>query len=276
MITRRRVKMMPIPEYRRRVFNECMLECMDRIHGMILNGSPGTEEMDYHDKENMTKMASKMCRAFYNSELCLDTCTVDQTKKRLSEAVTFIRDCVDVCESIANDKAKCATEEGCEMDDAQKIELSDEDEELIDKLFDEKSPELQVDTIRDATVKALVAEDQKAQEIRDAMNIANSQVAAGQPPEVMKETVERINGRGPTSLMNAIINRYTAAAIKDVNENAEGGVASVGQVMRENADVIKTRSVMLYTLYEMANVFGIIKYTPAEVKKLTEQIYYNK
>ena len=275
MITRKHVKRMAIPEYRRRVFNECMLTCMDKIHGQILNGDLSAD-VDSMDADRMNKMASNLCREFYKSELCLDKCTVDQTKKRLSEAVTFIKDCVDVSESIANDKAECAAKEGCEMDDDQEIELSDEDEELIDKLFEEKSPELQVDTIRDATVKALVAEDQKAQEIRDAMNIANSQVAAGQPPEVLKETIERLNSRGPTSLMNAIINQVTAVAIRDVNENSDGGVTSVGKVMQENADEIKTRAVMIYTLYEMANVFGITKYTPAEAKKLAEKIYYNR
>lgn len=265
---------MMIPEYQRRVFNEAMLTCMEKMHAQILNGGSG-ECCGFEDKADM-KMAAKMCREFFKDELKLDESTIRMTMKRLSESVTFIRDCADVSNTIAESKAKCAAEEGCEMDQDQKIELSDEDQELIDKLFDEKSPDLQVDQIRDATVKALVAEDQKAQELKRSMDIANSQVAAGEDPAVMEETVRRLDQRGPTSLMNAIINRVTTAAIHDVSESATGKDFSIGNVMKENADIIKSRAVMLYTLYEMANVCGIVHWTPAQVKRISEEIYYGK
>ena len=265
---------MLIPEYKRRVFNEAVLTCMDKIHGMILNGD--VTDVDPMDAERFKTMASSMCRTFFDSELKLSESTISQTKARLSESITFIKDCVNVSEAIAEQKACDAAEKDCEMDNDQKIELSDEDEALIDKLFDEKGPEMQVEQIRDATVQALVAEDQKAQEIKDSMNIANSQVAAGSDPAVLKETVERLEKRGPTSLMNAIINNVTTAAIRDVNEHAKGGVGSIAKVMQENADEIKTRAVMIYTLYETSNVMGIRKRTPTEVKRLAEEIYYGK
>ena len=71
------------------------------------------------------------------------------------------------------------------------------------------------------------------------------------------------------------MNSVAADAVRDVNENAKAPV-SVGSVMSENADEIKKRATMIYMMYESANTFGIVKYTPAEIKRLSEEIYYNK
>lgn len=260
-------------EYKRRVFNECMLECMCKIHGQILNGDCAETE---YCPDRLTNMANNLCRNFYNKKLDLDKCQIRQTKANLAESVTFIKDCIALSEAIAEDKAEYAKEKGIEMEADQKVELATEDKDLIDKLFNDKNPTLQVDQIRDATVKALLAEDRKAQEIKDSLDIANSQVTNGEP-EALKEAVSRIEHRGPTSLMNAILNRVTAVAVKDINENAKNGaVVSVGQIMQENAQEIRGRATMIYTLYEMSNVFGIHKYTPNEIRKESENIYYEK
>ena len=258
-------------EYRRRVFNKCMLECFSRIHESCTGLKFGTG--DFH-QDTLSKMGKQMCDAFYTEKLQLNDCTISQTKAKLSEAVTFIQDCINISETIAEDKMKIAQENELEINKNQEVELSPEDTDLIDKVFDEKGPQVQVDVIRDATVKALLAEDKKAQEIRDSLSIAQSQVAAGDA-NAMEETVSRLNSRGPTSLMNAIINSVSMAAVKNVNENSATPVA-VGKVMTENADEIKTRATMIYMLYEMASVFGIEKYTPAKVKAEADAIYYNK
>lgn len=262
------MKKISIYEYKRRVFNECMLECMCKLHSQILNGSEAGE-VDAHAAE----MANRMCRTFIKDDLKLAESTIRTTTDRLSEAVTFIKDCINVSTGIANEKAEDADVEDLEMGEEQDIELCDEEKSLIDKLFEEKSPDLQVDAIRDATVTALLAEEKKSAEIRDSLSIANSQVAAGADPSVLKETIDRLD-RGPTSLMNAIINSVTQTAVKNVNENS--GTTNIGQVMSENADEIKTRAVMVYALYEMANVFGIHKYSAKEVEELAKKIYYNK
>lgn len=260
-------------ELRRRVFNHALLECFSKIHESCC-GDCCTDNDDPHHDRNIT-MAKKMSDAFFGDMLALNGCTINQTKARLSEAVTFIQDCINISEAIAQDKADIAKEENMEIPEDQKIELSPEDEELIEKLFDEKGPEVQIDAVRDATVKALLAEDKKAQEIKDSLSIAQSQVAAGGDPKVMEETVSRLSGRGPTSLMNAIMNSVSAAAVRDVNENAKTPV-SVGTVMAENATEIKNRAIMIYSLYECSSVFGIKSYTNAEVKKIAEEIYYGK
>ena len=157
----------------------------------------------------------------------------------------------------------------------QEIKLGAEDKALIDKLFHDKNPELQVDQIRDATVNALLAEDKKAQEIKDSLSIANAQVSNGGDPETLKEAVSRIEHRGPTSLMNAIINRVTTMAVQDINENSKTPM-TVGEIMKENAEEIRDRATMIYALYEMANVLGIHKYTVNEIKAEAEKIYYGK
>jgi len=220
-------------------------------------------------------MADKMCRTYFTEELELKDSTIEQTKKRLSEAVTFLQDCLEICESIADDKADVAAKNDMDVDATQPIELSPEDEELIDRVFDEKEPDLQVNEIRDATVRALVEEDKKAQEIRDSLSIAQSQVAAGGDPAVMEEVVNHLNQRGPTSLMNAIMNTMSANAIRTVNEDV-GHFVPAGTVMRENAEEIRTRSCMAYTLYEMTNVLGIHKWSRDEVKHIAQKIYYEK
>ena len=265
------MKFMLNSEYKRRVFNECMLECMCRIHGQILNGDCAD---DSYDPDRLSGMANRLCRTFVNAQLHLEKNEIRQTKAELSEAVTFIQDCIALSESIAEDKAEYAKEKGVEMASDQEVSLSNEDKDLITRLFDEKSPELQVQKIRDATVKALVAEDQKAQEIKDSLNIANAQVANGSP-EALKEAVSKIEHRGPTSLMNAILNQVTTMAVADINEHAKSPV-SVGTVMKENAEEIRNRATMIYTLYEMSNVFGLHRYTPNEIKSEASRIYYGK
>lgn len=264
---------MSLVEYRRRVFNKALLEGMCKIHGKILNGDlsidPGT------GSDRMACMAKRMCTKFYEDELDLKNNTIHQTKQTLKESTTFIQDLVEASEEIAEQKMKDAKDAEIEMDQDQEIELGDEDKELLDQLFNQKSPDLQVDQIRDATVKALLAEDRKAQEIKDALSLANSTVPANGSTDttVMKETIDRLNRRGPTSLMNAILNGMSGLAVQSVMETAAG--KSVGDIMKENADEIKTRAVMLYTLYEMNNVL-IRPYTKKEIQMISESIYYGK
>lgn len=255
-------------EYRRRVFNHALLECFSRIQEACC-------EIDPHEEARLADIAKKMSDVFYTDMLKLDTAQIDTTKKNLDGSCTFIKDCVGICESIACDKMKEACDADMDIPDDQKIELSDEDEGLIDKLFDEKAPTVQIDAIRDATVKSLVAENDKAQEIKNALEIAQSQVADNSSPEALEETVSRLENRGPTSLMNAILNQISETAIRDVHANNDKPIGP-GEIMSENAEEIKNRAVMVYSLYEASNVFGIKKWTPAMVKAEAEKIYYNK
>ena len=255
-------------EYKRRVFNKAFLECCSKIHSECT----GFDCADPKQK-NLVEMGKKMCDKFYTDMLDLNSCTIDKTKANLNGACTFIKDCVNVCESVACSKCEDAAEEELEIPEEQEIELGPEDQAVIDKLFDEKNPELQVDQVRDATVKALIAEDKRAQEIKDSLDIAQSQATAEGKPEVMEETVKRINGRSPTSLMNAILNAVSGMAVKDINENSKTPV-SIGSVMKENSEEIKNRSILLYTLYESASVFGIHKFTQDEIKAEAKKSYY--
>lgn len=265
------LKRITYSEYKRRVFNTALLECFCKIHGQVLNGAC---ENDEPCDERMTDMANRLCRTFMNTEMALECSTISQTKARLSESSEFMKDCGDVCEDIAEKKCKDASDNKVEVTDGEVVELSQEDKALINQLFDTKGPTPQVDRIRDATVAALVAEDKKAAEIKQAVDIAQSKVASGENPKALEETVKRLNRVGPTSLMNAIMNNVSAIAVKDINES--GNFTSVGKVMQENADEIKTRAVAIYALYETLSVFGLKKYTPADVKQLATEIFYEK
>lgn len=271
MMRTRYVRTMSYPEYRRRVFNKALIECFCQIHGQILNGDSAE---DAPTDERMNQMAKRLCSNFYKEELHLDTNTISQTKAQLAEAVQFVKDCADTAEDIADDKTEDAQEHGLTISVDQDVELSDEDKAVIEQLFDAKNPKQQVDEIRDATVAALVAEEHKADEIKQSIDIAQSKVSSGEDPNSLEETVRRLEHVGPTSLMNAIMNNISAQAVKDISES--GNFVSVDKVMQDNADDIKSRAVAVYALYEMANVFGVHRYTPAEVKAISTSIYYEK
>ena len=264
-------KKLLMPEYKRRVFNRALLECFCRIHGQILNGSC---EDDAVTDERMSTMANKLCSNFYTEELNLKNATVQATQARLAEAVHFLKECGEVCEDIADHKVEDAKEEGLVMEDDQKIELSDADKAVLDQVFENRNPTPQIDAIRDATVNALVEEEKKSKEIKDAIDIAKSQVASGENPNALEETTSRLGKVGPTSLMGAIMNNITVQAIRDINES--GNLGNLSQAISDNAQSIKSRAAMMYSLYEMASAFGIHHYTNAEVKKLAFDIYHDK
>ena len=149
-------KRISIYEYKRRVFNKCLLECMTRVHGMILNGdgmnglNPFASDMENAEVEQTNKLAAKMCEKYMCDEMHLAESTIQTTRKRLSESITFMHDVMDVSEAIADAKAEDVKKAGVEMDDDQEIELNQEDQAVIDHLFDEKTPEMQIDQIRDS------------------------------------------------------------------------------------------------------------------------------
>lgn len=263
-------------EFKRRVFNAALLECMSKFTLKCCGGSIDNE----YDSGKFMEIAKTMSDDFYKNVCALNDCTINKTKENLSEAVTFIQDCIAVSEAIAEEKANDAAEEHLEIPEDQNIELSKEDQEVIDTLYDDKAPTVQIDAVRDATVKALMAEDRKAQEIKDAVNIANAQVQSGEAPaETVQETVNRLSAKGPTSLMHAIINGFSRVAMNEVtthaaNEGNNPNAIRVDKVMAENASEIKNRAIIMYSLFEASSVLGIKKYTPQEVKKIAEEIYY--
>jgi len=282
-------------EYRRRVFNEAVLEVLARIHGEVLGldeaslvSNDAAVDQDTAAKEVKTskilnddnvssetrRMANEMARHYFEDELGTKDATVSKTKQRLSEACHFLAEAADVCEQIADRKTKDAKELGIEIEDDQKTELSPEDHAVIDQLFQTKDPRPQVDAIRDATVNALLAEEKKSKEIQDATDLAKAKVASGEDPRAFDETVRRINAIGPTSLMDAVMNSVTVAAVKDVS--AQGKLGTISETIAANKELIQERSCMIYSLYEMTSVLGITRMTPAKVKALAESIYYNK
>lgn len=263
-------------EFKRRVFNTALQECLTKFTLKCC----GDGQMDQEFESNkFAEIATEMSKNFYGEMCKLNDCTIDQTKKNLSEAVTFIKDCIMISEAIAEEKAEDAEEEHLEIPEDQEIELSQEDQAVIDTLYDDKEPTVQIDAVRDATVNALMAEDRKAQEVRDAVNIANAKYKEDEEEHgkeaaeaSLKETVSRMNR--PHSLMHAIINGYSRAAINAVSENANNSIPSYGKIMKENATEIKNRAIIMYSLFESASVLGIKKFTPQEVKKIAEELYY--
>lgn len=258
-------------EFKRRVFNSALCECFAKIHAKCLGINEDQTLFGYYPDANETylsEMANAMAKTFIRSELNLDKATIATTKKALAESCTFVQDCVALCEAIADDKMKAAVENDVKAtDDMKEPELNAEEKELIQNLFDRKDPEVEADAVRDATVKALLAEREKANKIKEATSIAQQ---AGDQNK-LQETVARISSRGPTSLMHAMITAVSEAAVKDVHE--KNPTAKIGTILSENADEINTRAAMMYALYEAVNAFSIKKYSKRDIEQISREIY---
>ena len=259
-------------ELKRRTFNTALCECFAKIHAKCLDLEETTLFGHYPDANEIAlkEMANTMAKEFIRSELDLDTATISATKDRLSESCDFMKQCVLLCEEIANDKIAAASENEVKAtDDMKSPELNPEEKELIQNLFDRNDPEIEADAVRDATVKALLAEREKANKIKDATSIAQQ---AGDQNK-LEETITRISSRGPTSLMHAMITAVSEAAVKDVLE--QNPKARIGNILSENADEINTRAAMMYALYEAENAFGIKNYTRRDIERIARDIYKN-
>lgn len=259
-------------EMEKRIFNEAFSYMMIRTHQEIL--SEGCCEGKGSQNGFNHAMAKNMAKAFLQSEIGIGDKTATQTRQVLNGSNTYVKDCIDICEAVAKSKSTAAAEEGIKIPDAFQPELSTEDKNLLNMVIDEKKPTIAMDAVRNATVNALLAEKNKAEEIKAAADIAQAEGAAAGDSKKLEETVSRLSAKGPTSLMNAILTRVSTDAIQKLSESNEG--SSVGELMQTYSDDIKDRAIVLYSLYEMANAFGLKKYTNADVKKLAYEIYYNQ
>lgn len=259
-------------EFKRRVFNSALCECFANIHAKCLGIHENATLFGYYpdaNEEYLAEMASSMAKAFCREELNLDRATINDTKKTINAGGnTFIAECVALCEEIANDKMVAAVDSKVvATDDMKEPELNPEEKELIKNLFDRKDPEVEADAVRDATVKALLAEREKANKIKEATSIAQQAGDANK----LEETVNRIASRGATSLMHALLTSISEAAVRDVHD--KNPQAKIGEILSENADEINTRAAIIYSLYEAFNAFGIKKYTKRDIETLSRKIY---
>lgn len=267
--------------YKNRVFNTMLTECFAKLHAMA-NGLDNIDEACcgknmMHDVDCMkhrADMANKMAHEFFRQEMCLKDCTISDTKKKLSEATTFVKDCIALCEDIAEEKMQTAADQKLDLtDDDEGNEVTEEDRSEIQKLFDAKAPTVTADVVAKASVQAMVDEKKKSDEIKDAIDLAK---AAGDT-KTLEETVARMERRGPTSLMNAIVTFVSESAVRDVDNNLpDGHSLSIGKVLEENAEEIRARSMMMYSLYETMNAFGFKRYTEKEIRDAAWDIYQGK
>ena len=116
-------------EFKRRVFNEALQECLTKFTLKCCGGEEGSMDTTM-DSSKYTEIATNMSKDFYNNLLNLNERTITETKKCMCEAVTFIQDCIAVSEAIAEEKANDAQEEHLEIPEDQDIELSKEDRKL--------------------------------------------------------------------------------------------------------------------------------------------------
>ena len=265
-------------EYQRRVFNTLLTECFVKLHAMANGMDECSSQMESYPNgsnapQRLVEMANNSARIFFRNEMDLDKCTITETKNKLKNATTFVKDCVALCEEAAEEKAEFAKEQKLELTDDDKAEeVGEEEKSEIGKLFAQDAPTVTADVVAKASVDALMQEKEKSEEIKDAIDLAK---AAGETDK-LEEAVTRLSKRGPTSLMNAIMTAISEAAVKDVNNYDPHEARNVGNVLRDNKDEIRNRSLIMYSLYETISAFGFKSYTPREVKNLAWDIYQGK
>lgn len=265
-------------EYERRVFNTILTECFVKMHAMANGLDEACCKMEcfnsaVEDPRNMKEMAAKMAREFFKTEMNLDKCTINETKKKLCESITFVKQCVALAEACAKEKTEAAAEAKLDLtDDDTGEEVGEEEKTEIEKLFDDKTPTVAADAVAKASVQALMDEKKKSEEVKDAIDLAK---AAGETTKV-NEAVNRLSRRGPTSLMNAIMTFVSECAVRDVAEANPNATANIGNILKENAEDIRTRSAMMYSLFETMNAFGFKRYSEAELKDAAWNIYQGK
>ena len=277
------IKKMSYMDYKTKIFNEAFKEACSLPYCGALNGcgSGGSRSDEiFGGDPNITKRGSAMFKKFFADECGLAENTIGQTKKLVEDAVEYVKQAADLAEDIAEEKTDNARKEGIEFEADQEPELSQEDKAVIQQLFDVKAPTPQIDKIRDATVQALIKEDEKSKEIKDALDIAKSKVNISskdkdkdEAKKAQNETMNRINNLGPHSLMGSIINSVSASVINSMNE--AGTLTNIGKALRENSDNIRDRSMAIYAIFETMNQLGTKNYTPHEVEELSESFYYS-
>lgn len=271
-------------EYKRLTFNNLMNTCLSTLHECIVSDAidSGVVNIDsekiHRSSENTNR---ELCEAFFGDMVGFNTNTLDDTKQFFKygtpEINSFIRDCIDLSESIADDKvAALADAKMSASDDKQAVALSKDDYKEIDTLFSEKAPIPEIDAIRNATASALAEERKRAEEIKAANDMASLVPEDNQEGETkaLKEAVTALIANRPKSLFNAILTRVSSSAITAISETT-GLNKPIGSIMQNNREEIVNRSISVYALYEMAHCFGIHVYTNSEVNDIASEIYYN-
>ncbi len=267
------IKKISYTEFKRRMFNKTLIECLNGIHTIINNESNGGE-MKYSPNEK-----NFISETFFRDILSLDTNQIRQTKQILGYETgcnSFIHDCIEISEAIAENKTdELANAEVLATDDDEMTEFSDEDNSILKKLFDSKMPVAEINAVRDAASDALFQEKKRAEELKNAIDMSKL-MPAGTENEQKKieEAVTKLTKNTPHSLFHAIITRVSADGVTAQSNSIEGMNESVSSFLKNKSDEIIKHSLNVFTLYEMAHCFGLHEYNESEVKKISYDIFF--
>lgn len=248
-------------EYKRKYFIDVMSESFAELHHHCIESEEGSEKYD------SCKAAAK---EFFNEQTGIESLTINGFKETVGPTLSYFgRTIMEAAEEMAEEKSQeIAINKDLPIDPDPK--MSEEDKVLMDIIFTSKHPEDEIAAVRDATAKALYAENKKAEEIKEALQIVGEDCDA----KTLQESINRIGNIGPTSLMNAILSNVTEHMLRgNINEGFTG---STSDLVRNNADQIKEDAMVMYSLFECINCFGFRTYSPEEVKKIATDIYLNK
>lgn len=261
-------------EFKRRMFNKTLIECLNGIH-TIINAESDNGAMNYTPNEK-----NMISETFFSDMLSLDTNQIRETKKLLgydmNECNSFIHDCIEISEAIAENKTDELANAGVTpSDDNEMTEFSDEDNATLKKLFDSKMPVAEINAVRDAASDALLQEKKRAAELKDVIDMSKV-VPAGNEAEQKKieENVNKLTKNSPQSLFHAIINRVSSDGVSAQSNSIEGMNESVSSFLKNKSDEIIKHSLNVFTLYEMAHCFGIHEYNESEIKKISYDIFF--
>lgn len=244
-------------QYKRNVFAHILSESFVKIHSKAL---------DLKENELLYENVSKVAREFVTTTLKLNENTVEQIKDSLKNSSYFVGRIVTLAESMACEKMETLSKEKLPVPDC--VELNDEEKQMIENLFKYECPEEGVTEITDSVAKAMMKENQKATEIKEALDLMK---VNGTDQKTLQESVNKISQREPYSLMNSIILNISESYVKEHLTNNPNLKAA--DILKENATNIKEDSMTAYALYETLNVFGFKTFDKKMVEDLSYKIY---
>lgn len=242
-------------DYKRKMFNLALTECFsilyekvigDRVHNM--NEAVKLQSLSDHAKE------------IFISEMGLAKSTIGQTKNRINESgAHFTKILVAVAESVAEDKTNAVKENKGALDSLP-TDLNDVDKEVIEKVFEERLDEENIDQVRDSITKAMLFEKRKAEDINNAINLDKHNSKDGS----LSESVVSLIKRPPNTLLEAIYKKSMSDAIVEAVEKG----FDTSKVITDNKEIIQEGSLAIYAIYETINMYGFKKFTPKETDAL--------
>lgn len=247
-------KRITINEYRRRVYNMALSEGFALLYAKVL----GEKVINETEGAKLIKFADHAKEVFAET-MNLSESTMEQSVRRIDESgSTFARTLSYLAEAIANDRKDAAKEDEDLIKEVPDT-LTEYEQEVVEKVFEERLSEDNLEEVRTAITNAIVDERNKSEEVKLAIELDKEKSEDG----TLSEATVRMTKKLPTSLLEAIYKFNMHQAYQRAGE-----AGNVNEAIEKNKEAIVEGSHNIYAIYETMSKFGFKQYSPKEMEKL--------